>query len=363
MSNPIASVVMSVFNGERFMRDAMESILGQSLRDFEFIIVNDGSTDGTASILDSYARSDPRVHVFAQDNLGQCVADNHGCGLANGKYIAHMDHDDVAVRDRLQWQIEFMERHPEIAVVGGAVENIDSAGRTLSFTHYPVENEEIKCALPLRSPFQHSSAVIRKEAFLSVGGYRRPFVDAEDYDLWLRIAERWQLANLKAVVLKYRIHSNQVTCQKLRQQILSALAARALASLRRDGSPEPVIPDERITSEVLVLLGVSQSAQQRALIAAHVYLIRAMFDASQDDAVLRLFERLIDLCRPDPVNKHSLSDAMLSAARIHYRRGSPVRALAYLGRALLARPVVAGRPLKRALNSFFRRFKGEKGRA
>jgi hypothetical protein len=181
--------------------------------------------------------------------------------------------------------------------------------------------------------------------------------------LWLRIAQRWRLANLKPVVLKYRIHPDQVSYQKLRQQTLSALAARAFASLRRDGSPEPVIPVERITPEVLARLGVTQAAQQRALVSGYAFWIGLMSRACQGDAVLRLFEELIDLSKPGPVPRSALADVMLSAARTHYRRGSAVRALLYVGRAFLARPVVAARPLKRALDSYFRGFKGEKGRA
>jgi len=361
MDTPIVSVVMPVFNGERFLREAIDSILAQSFRDFEFIIVNDGSTDGTASLLGSYAGSDPRVRVYHQENKGVTESRNRACGLARGKYIAQMDADDIAARNRLEWQIEFMERHAEMGVVGGAVELIDNRGRALYCMRCPVENEEIKSGLLLHNCFSNPAVVIRKEAFLSVGGYRRPFDrHAEDYDLWLRIAERWRLANLEAVVVKYRIHPDQASYHKLRQSALYALAARALASLRRDGRPEPVISDERITPELLARLGVDQATQQRALAEDYAYVIGLMSRASQDDAVLRLSEELIDLSSSGPVDKRALSNAMLSLARTHYRRGRPVRALVYVGRAVLTRPIVAGRPLKRAVKSFFRRIKGKK---
>jgi hypothetical protein len=364
MDGPVVSVVMPVFNGERFLREAIDSILSQTFSDFEFIIINDGSTDGTASILDSYVGSDPRVQVYHQQNKGVTQSRNRACGLARGKYLAQIDADDIAVRDRLQWQIEFMEKHAEIGVVGGAVELIDSAGSVLDCWHYPVENEEIKGALLLHNTLASPAVVIRKEAFLSVGGYRRPFDRrAEDYDLWLRIADRWRLANLEAVVLKYRIHPDQATCRGLREDSLYALAARAFASLRRDGSPEPVISDERITPEVLARLGVDQAAQQRALVASYADWIGLMSRASQDDAVLRLSEELIDLSRSGPVDRAALSNAMLSAAGIHYRRGSRARALVYVGRALLARPAVAGRPLKRAVDFLFRNSHAETDRA
>jgi hypothetical protein len=353
---------MSVFNGERFLREAIDSILGQSFPDFEFIIINDGSTDGTASMLDSYAGSDPRVRVYHQENKGLVESLNRGCGLARGKYLVRMDADDVAVRDRLMRQIEFMERHAEIGVVGGAVEVIDRAGRPLGCWHLPVESEQIKKALLHSSPLRHPAVVIRKEAFLSVGGYRKLFAEAEDDDLFLRIAEHWRLANLEAVVLRYRIHPDQACCQKLTRVTLYGLYARALAALRRDGRPEPVTSVETITPEVLVRLGVTQATQQGAVGAGYAHWIGMISRTSQDDVAVRLFEELIALSRRAPVPRSALSDAMLSVARTHYRRGSRLRALVYVGRAFLTRPVVAGRPLKRALNSCFRRLTGEKAR-
>ena len=133
MSSPIVSVVMSVLNGERFLREAVESILDQSLREFEFIIINDGSTDFSGSILDSYQHKDPRLRVVHQENMGLVESLNRGCGLARGKYIARMDADDIAIQDRLRWQADFMETHPEVGVVGGAVEVIDTTGRSLPY--------------------------------------------------------------------------------------------------------------------------------------------------------------------------------------------------------------------------------------
>ena len=363
MKIPTVSVALVACNVERFLAEAIESILNQTFRDFEFIIINDGSTDGTAAILDSYVRGDPRVRVYHQENSGVTESRNRGCGLARGKYLAQMDADDIAVRDRLQWQIEFMERHPEVGVVGGAVEVIDSAGRALHCLHYPVENEEIKSVLLLQNPLTQSAVVVRKEVFLSVGGYRRSFDLAEDYDMWLRIAERWRLANLEAVVVKYRIHSDQATSRKLRQEILCGLAVRALASLRRKGSPEPVISKDGITPEVLARLGVDQAAQHRALVADYFCWIGVVSRASQDDAVVRLVDELIDLSRSGPVNRTDLSNAMLLAARIRYRQRRPLRALVYVARAVLTRPKVAGRPLKRAVKSLFRKFEAQADRA
>jgi len=362
--NPLVSVVMSVFNGERFLREAIESILSQTFSDFEFVIVNDGSTDGTASILDSYERSDPRVRVFHQENRGSAASDNRGCALARGKYIAHLDQDDVAPPDRLDRQVAFLENHEKVGLLGGAVEGIDDQGRRLFLEQLPLEDASIRAALRSFSfPLVHPALMMRKQAFDATVGYRAQFLRAEDYDLSLRIIEGWEVANLPDVVLRKRIHSKQLTMCDSRQQMLSVLGAHALSLVRLDHSIEPTCREPVISEGFLEELGVSQTSRQRVLVNGYVHLIGLMSRASQDDAVLRLFEELIDLSRSSPVDRFTLSNAMLSAARSHYRRGSPVRALVYVGRAFLTRPVVAGRPLRRAVNSFFRRLKGEKRRA
>src|SRR5262245_27130869 len=162
MTTPIVSVVMSVLNGEPFLREAVESILGQTFGDFEFIVIDDGSTDASADILDSYQRNDARVRVYHQENKGLVESLNRGCGLARGKYIARMDADDIATKERLMWQVEFVEKHPEVGVVGGAIEVINASGKS-SVTHrYPLKNSDIYQAL-LRGdcPLVHPTVVMR----------------------------------------------------------------------------------------------------------------------------------------------------------------------------------------------------------
>ncbi len=355
-SAPSVSVVMSVFNGERFLREAIESILSQTFSDFEFIIVNDGSSDGTAAILDSYAINDLRVHVYHQENRGAAESWNRGCSSARGKYIARMDADDIALNERLAQQIDFLEKHNEVGLLGGQLQFIDPTGNTLFNWRYPLNDQEIRSLLFHGNAFAHPAVVMRKEIFNIVGGYRKVFADTADYDLWLRIAGRCQVANLAEVVLKYRIHPGQVSCRKLREQCLSILAAQAFASLRGDGIPEPVVSADRFTPEVLIRLGVNRAAQERAEVGHYLTWIGLMSQSSQDDGVVRLVDELIELSRSSPMDRSALSNAILSAARSHYRRGRPLPALVYLGRAILTRPIIAGRPLKRAVSSLSRRF-------
>jgi glycosyltransferase involved in cell wall biosynthesis len=362
-STPLASVVMTVFNGERFLREAIDSILSQTFSDFELIIINDGSTDGAAAMLDSYVRSDPRVRAYNEEHTGAVASLNRGCGLARGKYIALMDQDDVSMPDRLERQIGFLEKHEKVGLLGGAFEGIDDQGRRVFLEQPPLEDEPIRAAFRSFSfPICHPAVLMRKQAFDATGGYRAPFLPAEDYDLFYRIIEGWRVANLPDVVLRKRIHSNQFSVRSLRQGILSLLASHALSLARQRESVEPPCQVRVISEEFLEKLGVSRTSQHRALVSAYAFYIGYMSRASQDDEVLRLVDELIDLSRSGPVDRATLSNAMLSAARIHYGRGRPVRALACLGRAVLTRPVVAGRPLKRAANSLFRKSQVQAGR-
>ena len=361
---PLTSVVMTVLNGERFLREAIDSILSQTFSDFEFIIINDGSTDGTAAILDSYARSDSRVRVYHGEHKGRVESLNRGCGLAQGKYIALMDADDVSTPDRLERQIGFLESHEKVGLLGGAFEGIDDQGRWVFLEQLPLEDEPIRAAFRSFSfPICQPAVLMRKQAFDATGGYRAQFLNGEDYDLFYRIIERWRVANLPDVVLRKRIHSNQFSVGHLRQSILSLLASHAMSVAGQRGAVEPPCEVAVISEGFLEKLGVSRTSIQEALVSAYAFYIDYMSRASQDDEVLRLVEELIDLSRTCPVNKSVLSNAMLRAARIHYRRGSPVRALVYVGWALLTRPKIAGRPLKLAVNSLFRKSHAETGGA
>ena len=287
MAVPVVSVVMSVYNGERFLQDAVESILSQSLRDFEFIVIDDGSTDHSAAILDRYQNSDARLKVCHGEHAGLIESLNRGCALAQGKYIARMDADDVAIKDRLIWQTDFMDAHPEIGIVGGAVEWIDATGKPLVIRRYPSDDEKIKTTLFQQGcAFWHPTVVLRREVFARAGGYRRVVVDAEDYDLWLRIADHYQLANLENVVLKYRIHPHQVSMRKTAQQTLGMIAAQVAASTRRNGLADPLNSMVAITDETLASLGVTKSMLSRRFASYRRDWIRNMVTAGEYSTAL-----------------------------------------------------------------------------
>src|SRR5439155_4227257 len=137
MSSPTVSVVMSVFNGQEFLSETIESVLNQSFQDFEFVIVDDGSTDGTAEILSKYISRDNRIRVLRDGKKGRAAARNEGIGLAKGKYVANIDADDLAMPGRLEEQVAFMERNPEVGVSGGAFELMTDSGRAVDIVRHP----------------------------------------------------------------------------------------------------------------------------------------------------------------------------------------------------------------------------------
>jgi hypothetical protein len=343
---------MSVFNGEPFLVEAIESILNQSFRDFEFIVVDDGSTDNSGTILDSYLRKDSRLRVFHQENKGLIESLNRGCGLAQGRYIARMDADDISLRDRLMWQVEFMEKHHEVGVVGGAVEFIDATGKSIGTDTPPIEDRAIKSALFRgECPFYHPTVLMRKEVFASVRGYRKIMVAAEDVDLWLRISDRFQSSNLKTRVLKYRRHPFQISISQARQQALSWLAGRMAALSRRNGNADPLDSIDVITPAVLARLGASEAMQQTALARVYVTSIRNMCDAGEHSVALQM----IDILR-SPGWEHAessvIADFWLAAARLYWRQGQFARSVLTAGRALVTRPIILVRPFKPLLRRF-----------
>jgi len=167
---PKISVVMAVYNGEKYLREAIDSILNQTFNDFEFIIINDGSTDDSAEIIKSY--NDPRIILIQQENKGLAAALNEGIKIAKGKFIARMDADDISLKTRLEKQIQFMEAHPEYVAIGSWSNHISADGDYLYTCKMPLESSALKDELPDKCPFIHTSVLMRTDEVQSVVGYK-----------------------------------------------------------------------------------------------------------------------------------------------------------------------------------------------
>lgn len=236
---PPVTVLMPAYNAERYVAEAVRSILAQTWRDFELLVIDDGSTDGTLKALQ--ALDDPRLRIERNPgNLGLIATLNRGLELARGRYVARMDADDVARPQRLALQIAYLEAHPDIAVLGAAVDLIDSEGRRFSGLRFPTSSTEIHRLLLVDCCLVHPTVVFRRDIVLAAGGYDPKARHAEDYELWLRLADQHRLANLPEALLGYRIHPAQVSITNLRTQYETAQALRERALARRRALGEDV---------------------------------------------------------------------------------------------------------------------------
>jgi glycosyltransferase involved in cell wall biosynthesis len=208
---------MPTLNAEKFVAEAVESILGQTFTDFEFIIINDGSTDRTAEILETYRARDSRIRVYHQSNAGGAAAMNWGCQLARGQYVARMDADDVSLPPRLAMQVAYLERHPEVRLCGTWMHTFaDSTQRLVS---YPTDPDVALCSLLFRMPFVGGSIVFDRTLYSQQGIHYSSGVGAtDDYLFIVECAKYGRIASLPEVLYRYRSHPAQVTKTQREQQ-------------------------------------------------------------------------------------------------------------------------------------------------
>lgn len=219
MNQPLISVLIPVYNAERFLKPAIKSIIDQSFTDWEMICINDGSSDATGQILEDFAASCPRMHVYHQENRGLTETLNRGITLARTPLVARMDADDIAMPDRLAKQVDFLIDHPHHVAVGGAILKIDTDSDRLGVDRLPTLHEDIEAALlTRRTGLFHPTVLYRRAAVQAVGGYRVEHVAVEDHDLWLRLAQYGRLGNLDDVLLCYRLHPGSTCWQRAATQ-------------------------------------------------------------------------------------------------------------------------------------------------
>jgi len=201
---PLVSVILPVYNGKAYIRGAIQSILCQTFKDFELIVIDDGSTDDSAAIIDSF--SDLRIRSFRQANQGLASTLNRGIALARGEYIARQDQDDLSGPKRLTLQIAFMESHPQCVLLGSWAQIMEGDRLVKRFHRHPVDDVTLRYQLLFNNPFVHSSILMRRSTLLQAGGYttnpeRQP---PEDYELWSRLSRFGSIANIGALLLTYR---------------------------------------------------------------------------------------------------------------------------------------------------------------
>ncbi len=237
-ADPEVSVLMAVYNGARYVCAAIDSILKQTLADFEFIVIDDGSTDSTLSIVQQAAQGDSRLRVISRPNQGLTATLNEGLELARGEFLARIDADDIALPGRLEDQLQFLRGHPEVVLVGSRVLLMDPDGLPIremctERTHQEIDQAHLHGGWPV----VHPAVMMRTASVKALGGYRTQYDALEDFDLFLRLAETGALANLPQVLLHYRQHLGSVTHRKTQRQ--SELRKAILQeTYQRRGLPE-----------------------------------------------------------------------------------------------------------------------------
>jgi glycosyltransferase involved in cell wall biosynthesis len=246
--SPSISVLLSCYNGARWLDDAIKSVLNQTFKDFEFLLVDDGSTDNSLEIINIFAKIDPRIVVISKINTGLADSLNVGIQQARGEWIARLDADDISEPTRLEKQLEFVQKNPEVVLLGTGLMLINEKGIPVKSFRYPGDHSSLLKKLYTSGKFPaHSSAFFRTSVVRSIGGYRPRIRRAQDRDLWLRLSEVGQLASIDEPLVKIRRHSEQVSHEAAgRRQKTDSRVAIISYWLRCFDSSDPVSADNLV---------------------------------------------------------------------------------------------------------------------
>ena len=230
-SRPKVSVVMAVYNEQPYLEKAVQSVLDQTFGDFEFIIVNDGSTDGSKEVLEWFKGVDDRIQLVHQENRGRPASLNRAIEVARGEYIARMDGDDISHPKRFERQVQYLDENPKVGILGTQVKKIDADGVSRWRWSLPTNPDVIAWRLLFNTCICHPTIMARRSIILDLDGYSEWASHADDYELWSRAVLETRIANLQGRFLKFRRHEDAVTVKKREEQI--RICAEAAATLHR----------------------------------------------------------------------------------------------------------------------------------
>lgn len=266
LDEPGISILIPVLNGARFIGGALESLSVQSFRNFEIVAVDNGSTDGTAAILADWAGREPRLRVATMERPGLATALNRAAGLARAPLLARLDADDVAFPERLERQMAAMADRPGLVLLGSSAVLIDASGRSIGDIRPPHLDRDIRRLQQTSAALIASTTILRADVFRRVGGYREGLNVSEDFDLWLRMSEAGEVANLPEPLVGYRIHAGSITARQPARMAIASLAVGAAAEARRLGAPEPFIGGVPSLRRALPLLHLSRQKARRSVL-------------------------------------------------------------------------------------------------
>ena len=331
MKNPKVTVLMSVYNGDKYLNEAIDSILGQTFKDFEFLIVNDGSTDKTGEILKSY--NDPRIKMINNEkNIGLTKSLNKGLKLARGEYIARQDADDISMPGRLEKEIEFLEQNKSVGLVGTDYLIINEKGNVVQIVTCLNGNRELKAKLLEGNQFGHGSVILRRECIEKVGTYREEFKFAQDYDFCLRIAEVYDVANISEPLYKWRIDSKSISVAKKALQDKYTLLAIELAKERKQSGKDKLqsLNKEEVDKLLDELISDTRIQDKRKIAEGYCFWSRVLFSGKDYRGAFKLlFKSFVSY----PLNKETWILAIKDLAILLFPK-SVIKVLRYIKRSI-----------------------------
>ena len=343
LSKPKVSVIMSVYNGEKHLREAIDSILNQTLKDFEFIIVNDGSTDRTSEILQSY--HDSRIKITSnKENIGLTKSLNKALKLAKGEYIARQDADDISLPERLEREVSFLDKNKDVGLLGSSWHTINTDGKKTGISKSTSGRHAVHFMC-------HGTTLIRKNCLEEIGLYREIFGYAQDYDLWLRIADKFEVRNISKPLYKLRVYRNSISLsKKLQQDLYASLAIEMAEERRKIGKDRLSIVDEeeaiRIVNERLRVSGI-----KRRKVLSHNYMTWSQAAFALDE-YRKAFNYGIASLRQYMLN-HQAWKIIIKVIKVKYS-GNPINLIVAASKFLI-RPVykrIIEKPVSRNIPMF-----------
>jgi glycosyltransferase involved in cell wall biosynthesis len=225
------SVLLPVYNGARTLSAAIDSVLSQTHAEFDLIVIDDASTDASADVIRAYAERDERVRpVYHDRNHGLAATLNEGLELSEASLIVRMDQDDESLPDRLATQTAFMDAHPNVTVSGSFVYHMGRTPTHDRLVQFPTDPLDVRTTLRRHNCLYHPAVIMRREQIVALGGYRADFKNAEDYDLWLRVAKRHDLANIPVPLLRYRFSVDGMTLGRKWEQLYYVYLAQVAST-------------------------------------------------------------------------------------------------------------------------------------
>jgi glycosyltransferase involved in cell wall biosynthesis len=332
MKNPKVTVLMSVYNGEEYLNEAIDSILGQTFKEFEFLIINDGSADKTGEILKRY--NDPRIRILNnEENVGLTKSLNKGLKLARGEYIARQDADDISMPERLKKEVEFLEQNRNVGLVGTDYFMVNEEGEAVHIVKCLNGCRELKVKLLEGNQFGHGSVMFRRECIDNIGTYREEFKLAQDYDFYLRIAEAYDMANISEPLYNWRINIKSVSVKKKMLQDKYALLAIELAKERRQSGKDKLqsLKREEINNFLdSYLISKYEFPNKKEIAQNYCFWSKVLFDGKDYKGAFKLiFKSFISY----PLNKETWVLAFKDLAILLFPK-SIINVLRYIKRSI-----------------------------